>query len=96
MIQMTMDDTKMEIRRNVRDFILENFLFTNDQGALKDADSLIDTGTMDSTGVLELMMFLEEKFKFKIADEEMLPENLDSVIRIVEFVVQKLAMTGLC
>ena len=79
----------MDIKRSVRHFILENFLFTNDESALEDARSLIETGTMDSTGVLELIMFLEQSFGLEVADEEMLPENLDSVLRIVDFVGRK-------
>jgi len=84
-----MDERLMDIKRSVRHFILENFLFTNDESALEDARSLIETGTMDSTGVLELIMFLEQSFGLEVADEEMLPENLDSVLRIVDFVGRK-------
>lgn len=86
----------MDIKRNVRNFILENFLFTSDESALEDGRSLIETGTMDSTGVLELIMFLEESFGFRVADEEMLPENLDSVLKVVEFVGRKQTTVGVC
>lgn len=79
----------MTIRAQVRGFILSNYLFTEDQAALADGVSLMESGTMDSTGVLELIMFLEEKIGLKVADEEMVPENLDSVDAIVAFVGRK-------
>lgn len=72
-----------------RNFILKNYLFTDDASALKDDQSLMQTGVMDSTGILELIMFLEENFGIKVKDEEMVPENLDSVDAIAQFVTFK-------
>jgi acyl carrier protein len=83
----------MSAREKLRLFILENFLFSDEQNALPDDDSLLDMGLIDSTGVLELITFLEDEFRVKVADEEMVPENLDSVSRIVDFVNRKLAAT---
>ncbi len=79
----------MQIRDAVRDYILKNYLFTTDAGALRDDVSLMQTGVIDSTGVLELILFLQEQFGIQVADEEMLPENLDSVLAIVAFVTRK-------
>ena len=76
----------MQVKEEVRDYILKNYLFSNDSSALSDDVSLIQTGVMDSTGVLELIMFLEEKFSIRVADEEMIPANLDSVNKIAQFV----------
>jgi len=76
-------------KQKIRSYILENYLFSTDESALEDAESLIDSGVIDSTGVLEIIMFLEEEFGVKIADEEMIPDNLDSVSRIVAFVERK-------
>jgi len=76
-------------KQKIRSYILENYLFSTDESALDDAESLIDSGVIDSTGVLEIIMFLEEEFGVKIADEEMIPDNLDSVSRIVAFVERK-------
>jgi acyl carrier protein len=73
----------------VRKFILKNFLFTDDAAAIQDGQSLMRDGILDSTGILELIMFVEEKFKMKVADEEMLPENFDSVSAIAAFIEQK-------
>jgi acyl carrier protein len=75
--------------RQIRDFILRNFLFSEDDGSLSDTGSLIASGTIDSTGVLELIMFIEETFNIKVADEEMIPDNLDSIDKIVGYVRRK-------
>lgn len=79
----------MELKSQIRQFILKNYLFSSDEKALDDGVSLMKTGVVDSTGVLELISFLEEQFGVKVEDEEMTPENLDSVERIVAFVSGK-------
>lgn len=79
----------MPIEQQVRSYILENFLFTQDASALGNNDSFLEKGIIDSTGVLELIFFLEQEFGIKIADKEMIPENLDSVSHIVRFVQSK-------
>jgi acyl carrier protein len=79
----------MDAKQKVRQFILKNYLFSTDEAALKDDVSLMQAGIIDSTGVLELIMFLEEQFGVKVSDEEMTPENLDSVDRIAAFVGRK-------
>ncbi|MDN5871758.1 MAG: acyl carrier protein [Nitrococcus sp.] len=70
----------------IRDFILENFLFTTDTAAVSLDDSLLDRGVVDSTGMLEIVMFIEEQLGVEVADAEMIPENLDSVNNIARFV----------
>lgn len=77
------------IAAKTKNFILKNCLFTDDASALKDDQSLMQTGVMDSTGILELIMFLEENFGIKVNDEEMVPDNLDSVDAIAHFVMAK-------
>ena len=77
------------MQQQIRQFILTSFLFTDDQAKLKNEDSLLEQGIMDSTGVLELLGFLESTFHITVADNELLPENLDSVNKIVEFVGRK-------
>lgn len=81
----------MSVREQVRRFILENYLFTDDQSKLKDDESLLQNGVMDSTGILELIMFIEETLGVKVADDEMVPANLDSVANVVAFVASKRA-----
>ena len=79
----------MSVENKLRDFILENYLFTDDQSALANDDSFMDKGIIDSTGILEVILFLEDDFGINIVDEEMIPENLDSVNNIVSFVAKK-------
>ena len=84
-----MDDKKT--KDGIRAYILSNYLFSTDASALDDDVSLMETGVLDSTGILEIIMYLEDTFGMKVADEEMVPENLDSVKNIVAFVKRKCA-----
>ncbi len=79
----------MNIEQQIRAFIVSNFLF-GDAAALKNDTSFLESGIVDSTGILELMMFLETTFNIKVKPEEMVPENLDSVVRVSRFVARKL------
>lgn len=74
------------LHETLRRFILENYLFTTDPTALALDDSLLERGIVNSTGMLELVLFVEEQFGVQVRDEEMTPENLDSVNRIARFV----------
>ena len=78
------------LERDVRRFLVENFPLGKDAAELASTDSLLDAGVIDSTGVLELVGFLEDHFTISISDEELLPENLDSVDTIVRFLQRKL------
>ncbi len=78
----------MDIKQQVRAFITSNF-YVADPATLADDASLLDQGIIDSTGVLEIIMFLENTFGFKVADSEMLPENLDSIESIAAYVVRR-------
>ncbi len=75
--------------QRIQKFILENYLFTDDASALGVDDSLLGRGIVDSTGMLEIIMFIEEQLGVTVMDEEMVPENLDSVSRIAAFVESK-------
>ena len=79
----------VNIKATVRDFINENYLF-NEDVHLKDDTSFLDEGIIDSTGVLELIGFLEETFAITIEDDEMVPENLDSLSNIAAFIAKKM------
>lgn len=74
------------IRAKVRGYILENLMFSSNPDDLADDVSLLDRGIIDSTGVLEVVMFLEEGFAIKVKDGDMLPQNFDSVNNITRFV----------
>jgi acyl carrier protein len=78
-------------RQQIKGFILENFLFSNDDKAIGDQDSLIRGGIIDSTGIHELIMFLEEKFQLSVPPEDMIPANFDSIHTVDTYVTQKLA-----
>ncbi len=78
----------MEIRRQVRDFVAANF-YVSDPASLLDEASLIEHGIIDSTGVLEMVSFIEEKLGITVEDDELLPENLDSIERICAFIARK-------
>ena len=81
----------MSIRDNLRTYVLENCLFTQDGTRLNDSDSFLETGILDSVGILEIIMFLEEGFGVKVEDQEMVPENLDSINNLVAYVERKKA-----
>ena len=74
------------VKARVRDYILENLMFSDDPSELVDDVSLLDGGIIDSTGVLEVVLFLEESFGLQVKASEMLPQNFDSVANIVAFV----------
>lgn len=79
-----------DVAAQVRDFITENFLFREDRSDISDNESLLDAGLVDSTGILELVAFLEERFQIQMADAEIVPENLDSIAAITAYVSRKL------
>ncbi len=79
-----------ELKTQIRDFIIENFLFGNANG-LKDDTSFLEEGIIDSTGVLELVTFLEENFEIQVEDEELIPENLDSIDNVTGYLEGKMA-----
>src|SRR5918994_1519220 len=77
------------IEQEVRQFLRDNFPLSGDGVTLDREDSLIEVGVIDSTGVLELIGFIEERYEVEIADEEVIPENLDSIANITRFVGTK-------
>ncbi|WP_027081255.1 acyl carrier protein [Luteimonas mephitis] len=81
---MSADD--IQTRAKIRGYILENLMFSSNDSDLADGASLLDRGIIDSTGVLEIVMYLEEQFQVKVKDSDMLPSNFDTVDNIVGFV----------
>ena len=77
-----------DIRTQIKKFIIDNFMFGN-SNEIKDDTSFLGEGIIDSTGVLELVTFIEETFGLKVDDEELIPENLDSVANIVGYLQKK-------
>jgi acyl carrier protein len=82
------------VENAIRGFLATNFFLADDPADLSSSDSLIEAGLIDSTGVLELVGFLEERFDIRITNEELLPDNLDSIDNIVGFVERKRAAQG--
>lgn len=77
------------VAQQVRTFIQDNFVY-GQSDPIKDGDSFLDAGIIDSTGILELIAFLSQQYGIAIDDEEAIPDNLDSISRISAFVVRKL------
>jgi acyl carrier protein len=80
---------QQNIQHDVRDFIQKNFIF-NPATVFADDESLLGSGVIDSTGVLELIGYLEEKFQLKFEDDELIGENFDTVLKITNFLLKKL------
>ena len=78
----------VEIESEIRDFVVMNFLFGKGDH-LSDDESLLDNGVIDSTGVLELVSYLQEHFDIRIEDDEIVPANLDSIHNLVDYVGRK-------
>jgi acyl carrier protein len=81
----------MSVHDEIRQFIIDNFLMGQDSDSLKDDSSFLEEGVIDSTGVLELVGFLEENYGIKVEDEELIPENLDSIKNICAYLELKLS-----
>lgn len=88
---MDMSDT---IRDAVKTFVVENFLFGDTTQPLADTDSLIENGIVDSTGILELVAFIEDRYGISVSDADIVPANLDSLARITAFVASKTPATA--
>ena len=83
----------MSYLKTVREFVVNNFLFGDGEN-LKDDTSFLDEGIIDSTGILELITFLEERYTITIGDDEVVPENLDSLQNVARFLKVKLDMSS--
>jgi len=78
-----------DLKQQIRDFIETSFLFREGRDQLSDDASLLDAGLIDSTGILELVSFIEGTFGVVVEDADIVPENLDSVSRIAAYVESK-------
>lgn len=78
-----------EIEQEIREFVKENFLIGQDGAVLEGDTSFLDNGLIDSTGVLELVTFMENRYGIKVADEELIPDNLDSINQLIAFITRK-------
>jgi acyl carrier protein len=78
-----------EIKSKTRGYILDNFIMGGDGAQFQDNDSFMEHHIIDSTGFLELITFLEQTFGVTVSDDEMIPENLDSLDNIAAYVSRK-------
>ncbi len=85
--------TKDELHQSVEQFVRKNFVF-DDSRQLGDDESLLGSGIVDSTGVLELIAFLEDTYQVSFEDRELVAENFDSVAKVTTFMMQKLGLNG--
>lgn len=83
----------MNYAKAIREFVVANFLFGS-EGELRDDSSFLDSGVVDSTGILELIMFLEQTYGITIEPDEIRPSNLDSVEKVSAFLMRKLSAGG--
>jgi len=81
-------ELRARIEKEVRDFLLDNFLFGEDDG-IKNDDSFLEKHIIDSTGILELIAFVEPTYGIQVDSDELAPENFDSITRLVNFVINK-------
>jgi len=80
----------MNFEQTIRNFIIESFIIDGNPNQLDNDQSFLESGIIDSTGILELVSFIEEHYEVKIEDEELIPDHLDSVNNVVKFINKKL------
>jgi acyl carrier protein len=83
------------VRKIIREFVISNFLFGSANG-LQDHTSFLNEGIIDSTGVLELVSFVENEFSIQMDDDELIPENLDSINNIADYLLRKTTFSTQC
>ena len=79
----------MDVKEQIRQYVAENFLFSDNGFELGNDESFLEAGVVDSLGVLELVTFVEEEFSLQVADEEIVPDNFDSVNRLADYIGRK-------
>jgi len=81
-----------QLEQEVRQFIVDNFVFENSNGSFSNEDSFLETGLVDSMSIMTLVEFVKEKYAISIEDEELVPDHWDSVSRIASFVQSRLGL----
>lgn len=83
------------VEQKLRKIVTETFVVGGDSSELRGDDSFIETGIIDSTGILQLVEFVEQEFSLKVEDDDLIPENLDSIDRLVAFVERKKVLSAM-
>lgn len=78
----------MGLRDDIRNFVVDNFLFGEEEGLSNDS-SFVKEGIVDSTGILQLVAFIQERYLIPVEDDDLVPENLDSITRVAAFIERK-------
>lgn len=79
----------MSIRNMIREFIFENYMIGGNEEELGNDDSFMEKGIIDSTGILELIMFVEESWEIEVSDDEVVPDNFDSINKLCMYISSK-------
>lgn len=79
----------MDVKEQIRQYVAENFLFSDNGFELDNDESFLEAGVVDSLGVLELVTFVEENFDVQVPDEEIVPDNFDSVNQLADYIGRK-------
>lgn len=79
----------MTIESKLRTYVLENFLFSDDASLLNNSDSFMETGILDSSGIVDIILFVQEEFGIRIPNEDAIPENLDSIDQLLAYITTK-------
>lgn len=84
-----MSDLSINLESSIKDFINKNFLMNSASVTFSNTDSFMEKGIIDSTGILELVNFIQQSFQIEVKDDELVPENLDSVQNICSYIERK-------
>ena len=87
-------DGQADVKAVLKEYITESFLPSSGLDAFEENDSFMEKGIIDSTGILELLEFIEERFDIQVEDEEVVPDNLDSLIKLDSYINKKLSHAG--
>lgn len=79
----------MTIESKLRTYVLESFLFSDDASLLNNSDSFMETGILDSSGIVDIILFVQEEFGIRIPNEDAIPENLDSIDQLLAYITTK-------
>lgn len=86
----TKGEVMLDIKDKIKQFIIDNFFFGSTSESFADDDSFLENGIIDSTGILEIIEFIEETYEIKVENEELVPENLDSLNNVSQFIQKKM------
>ncbi len=86
-----MSDLSINLESSIKDFIIKNFLLNSASMGFSNTDSFMEKGIIDSTGILELVNFIQQSFQIEVKDDELIPENLDSIQNICSYIKRKQA-----